>query len=680
MIAVRLTLAVLVAEDTFEDVVVARRHVAGGAGELMASRRDRERALVIERRRRPAVGAVAVGTAGAEAGARVIGIARSVVVALVAGEAVGRRPGVTVAVTGGAGERAMRAGQLEAGRVVVERGRLPGGDAVTALAGGREARVARVRRPAVVALVARQAVGRRAGVAVAMTGGAGHRAMRAVQLEAGRVVVERGRLPGGRAVTVLAGGREARVVGIARRGVVALMAGETVGGGAGVAVAMAGGAGDRTMRAAQLETGGVVIEGRRLPGGRAVAALAGGRKTGMARVARAVVVGLMAGETVRWRAGVSARVARGAWGRAMRAGELETGRVVVEGRRLPGGDAVTVLAGRREAAVTRVAGAVVARLVAREAIARRAGVGRAVAVDAAGGTVRSAEREAGVVVVEERRLPGGETMTVATGGGKAGVHRIPRRGEVVLMAGKALARCAGVAGAVAERALDGAVSADELEAGLIVIEGRRLPRGHAMTVLAAVGEAGVHGIARAGEVPLVAGETVARRRGVTVAVAGDAVDRAVGAVQLERRSVVVESGRLPGGDAVAGLAGGREAGVARACGAGEGRFVAGVAVGLALLEREVERRMAALAGEAGMPAGEIEAGLRVPIGQRRAQRRPALGGMAFGAFALQGAVRIRRSLLTGERRHGQEREQSEPGCGGGEEPRKCSRYGRRLDS
>ena len=153
------------------------------------------------------------------------------------------------------------------------------------------------------------------------------------------------------------------------------------------------------MRAIQLEAGRVVVEVGRLPGGDTVTVLAGVGEAGMARIARAGEVALMTGEAVGGRAGVAGAMTGDAGRRAVGAVQLEPGRIVVERRRLPGGDAVTVLAGRREAAVTRVAGAVVVALVAGEAIARRAGVGRAVAVDAAGGTVRAGEREAGVVMV-----------------------------------------------------------------------------------------------------------------------------------------------------------------------------------------------------------------------------------------------------------------------------------------
>ena len=420
--------------------------------------------------------------------------------------------------------------------------------------------------------------------------------MRAVQLEAGGVVIERGRLPGRRAVAVLASGREAGVAGIPRGVVVALMASEAVGGGAGVAVAVARGAGHRAMRAAQLEAGRVVIEGRRLPRGRAVATLAGVREAGMTRIARPVVVRLVTGEAVGRGSGIAVGVAGGAGGGAVGSGELEAGGVVVEGGRLPGGQAVAVLAAGGKTAVPRVAGAVVVALVAGEAVRGGAGVPRAMAVDATGRAMRPAEREAGVVVVEQRRLPGGEAVAFAAGDGEAGMQGIARAGEVGLMTREALDGRAGIAGAVAERALDRAVRAEELECRLVVIESRRLPAGHAVAIPAAGGKSGMHGIAGAGEVVLMA------------------VD----------------------------------------------------AVGLPLLAREFERRVAELAGDLGVPAGEVEPGFRVPVGQRRPERRPALSRMAFDAFVLQRAVRIRRSVLAGDWGGAQQKEAGEPPTGDGE--------------
>ncbi len=370
------------------------------------------------------------------------------------------------------------------------------------------------------------------------------------------------------------------------------------------------------MRAVQLEAGRVVVEAGRLPGGDAVAVLAGVREAAVAGVPRASEVALMTGEALRGRPGVARAMARGAGGRAMRAVQLETGGVVVEGRRLPGGDAVAVLAGVREAAVTGIAGAGEITLMAREAVAGRAGVPGAVAARALGGAVGAVQLEAGGVVIEERRLPGGDAVAFATGVRKAGVHGIAGAGEVGLMTGEAFGRSPGVARAVAGRALDGAVGAEQLEAGLVVIEGRRLPGRDAVAVLASVGEAGVHGVAGTGEVVLMAGEALGWCGGVAVAVTGDTVDRTMSAVQLESGPVVIESRRLPGRNAVAGLARGGEPRVARAGRAPERRLMAGEAVGLRLGRGEVERRVAALAGSARMRAGEIEAGRRVLPRQR----------------------------------------------------------------
>ncbi len=253
-------------------------------------------------------------------------------------------------------------------------------------------------------------------------------------------------------------------------------------------------------------------------------------------------------------------------------------------------------------------------------------------------------------------------MTVLAGVGEAGVHGVAGGGEVGLVAGEALARCAGVPCPVAGRALDGAVRAEELESGLIVIEDRRLPGGYAVAVLAAGGEAGVHRIPGAVELPLVAGEALDRRRGVAVTMAGDAVDRAMGAVEGEGGPVVIEGRRLPGSDTVAGLARGREASVAGTGSARERRFVTAETLDLALLPGEVERRMAELACRIGVRADEVEAGRRMPVGQRRPQWRPALRRVTLGAFVGERAVRTRRARLSRHRCRDEKRDEGDRGA------------------
>ena len=286
--------------------------------------------------------------------------------------------------------------------------------------------------------------------------------------------------------------------------------------------------------------------------------------------------------------------------------------------------------------------------------------------------------EAGGVVVEERRLPGGEAVAFAAGDREAGVHRISGAGEVDLVTGEALGGRTGVAGSMAGRALDGAMGAEKLEAGRVVIEGRRLPGGNAVAVLTTGGEAGVHGIARAGEVFLMTREAIGRRRRVAVAMAGGAFGRAVGAVELERRLVVIEGRRLPGRDAVAGLAGVGKAGVARAGGAAEGGLVTGKAVGLALDRREVQGRVAGLAGGVGMRAAELEAGRGVFPGQRRLERRPTFHRVALGALDLQGAVRIGGATLGSRRRRRSQCDDERQRCGDARgELRKVHRPARR---
>ena len=130
-------------------------------------------------------------------------------------------PGVLVAVAARRPATPVRAGvDREVAPVVVEVGPAPGARVVAVLARRREARrrVVRVGRAVVVRLMARVAVGRRAGVAAAdVAGRAGDPRVRAGQREARLAVVEAGRLPGGRVVAGRAGRREAggRVVRVA---------------------------------------------------------------------------------------------------------------------------------------------------------------------------------------------------------------------------------------------------------------------------------------------------------------------------------------------------------------------------------------------------------------------------------------------------------------------------------
>jgi len=132
---------------------------------------------------------------------RVIRTRRRVVVGLMAGVAVGRRSRELAAhVTAGAAHRLVRAGQGEAGRVVIDAGRRsPGAGRVAVLAAAREAplRVVRAFRVEVGLKVTLTAVGRGGGVLVrllaAVAAVAVHARMGADQREARAAVTVRHR-------------------------------------------------------------------------------------------------------------------------------------------------------------------------------------------------------------------------------------------------------------------------------------------------------------------------------------------------------------------------------------------------------------------------------------------------------------------------------------------------------
>jgi len=110
------------------------------------------------------------------------------------------------------------------------------------------------------------------------------------------------------------------------------------------------------MRPGQRESRRVVIEGRTLPGGRAVALLAGLRKSGLhvIRIGRAFEIGQVAlhtspaGETVGATRAEGRVMALRALQRSMRAGQGKSGRRVIEGRPVPVRGAVALFAGLRE--------------------------------------------------------------------------------------------------------------------------------------------------------------------------------------------------------------------------------------------------------------------------------------------------------------------------------------------
>ena len=328
--------------------------------------------------------------------------------------------------TTGARNAGVRADQGEGRVVVVERGGLPGRGTVAdiALLGESAGHVVRIRGAIVVLQMATDAG--HAGqveVPVFVTVGTLQFGVRASQREAGLGMVERSGLPGGGAVAGCAIGRKSagHVIGVARAVVVlhvARRAGgtcqiEIVGG---VAVA----ARQLSVRAGQREAGGIVVEVGGLPGGNAVAILAGLEKLerDVIRTRRPLEIGHVARIALERQAlklaDRGSLVAGVALKRGMRSNQRKA--VLVIAHRLlcdlPALYTVAALAGRAHIAVMNIGMAV---------IASRTGVGKdglRVALGAAHLFVHAKQRVTGFQVVEfgncPDRLPSKDGVAVLT--------------------------------------------------------------------------------------------------------------------------------------------------------------------------------------------------------------------------------------------------------------------------
>ncbi len=225
------------------------------------------------------------------------------------------------------------------------------------------------------------------------------------------------------------------------------------------------------------EVATVVIEGRPGPGARAVTVLAGGRESGpsMVRIRRPVEVALMARHAVPWRARVAAiRVATAAVRAAMRAGQRESGGVVIERGRSPGAGGMAVLAGGRKSGVARCGRVVFCPMAGHAVGGRPREAAIDVAASAGGALVGAGEGEAGLAVVDAGGgAPGRGRVAVLAVGREPGGPMIWVRRAVVVCS---MAREA-VGGGSGETAIDVAASAGgalvgagEGEAGLAVVD------------------------------------------------------------------------------------------------------------------------------------------------------------------------------------------------------------------
>jgi hypothetical protein len=364
MLVIHLCLIVLVAQNALENFVVRRIHVARRTrlpfAAMLAGINAEVLAVVIERRRRPRIHGVASGAIVRKIQRHVIGVRRPLEIRLMAGEAIHRRAGKAIVhVALRASRRRVRAEQRKARFVMIESRRLPGARRVAARAGLRKIRrdVIRIRRALKIALMAGEAVRRRAGEAIVhVTQIACYGEMRAGERKLRAVVIEVRRQPGVNRMARQAIVRKiaGNVVRIRRSLKIRLVTGETIfrcAGKAIIDVALA--ASHRNVRALQWKSRRVVIERRWLPHAGGVAARASMRKIcrRMIGIRRALKIGLMARETIRRCAGeLIVRVALRTHHREMRAGERKLRAVVVEVRRLPGIERVAYLAIMRKIA------------------------------------------------------------------------------------------------------------------------------------------------------------------------------------------------------------------------------------------------------------------------------------------------------------------------------------------
>ncbi len=172
------------------------------------------------------------------------------------------------------------------------------------------------------------------------------------------------------------------------------------------------------------------------------------------------------------------------------------------------------------------------------------------------------EREGAAVVVELGVVPVAGVVAFLA------LEREPCRsvvgvGAVVVVAvtGGAVGGCALVAVGVAALTVENEVRAGQSEGGEVVIELGPLPAVGAVAELTLERKSGrrVVGVASVVVVTAMAGRAVGGRVGEAVRMAVVAFEREVGAGESEGSSIVVESGGVPAVDAVALLAGGREA-------------------------------------------------------------------------------------------------------------------------
>ena len=361
MVGICVGLAVGVAVNAGEGRVVGGIDVAGGARGPHARVRARINGEpgVVESGARPRGRVVAERAGGRECRRDVVGVGSALVVRAMAGVAVGGRPGVPpVNVATGARHADVRAGEGEAGGVVIEAGRNPGGGVVAHLAllretgGGMVGVIGALKILQVTGDAQRAEVGE---IAAHVAGLALQRGVRPGEGKAGEGMIECGVGPGNGAVANGAvggksGGGMVGVGGALKIGHVARRASGGHGGVVAIDVALR--AGHFGVRPAQRPARNSVVKIHIHP---RTGVVAGGATGGKSRgdVIRVFCGGKVLGMATQAIGGRALEVPAGVAGVAvqggMHAGERKAGKApVIELHAKPGVHAVAVLAGAGE--------------------------------------------------------------------------------------------------------------------------------------------------------------------------------------------------------------------------------------------------------------------------------------------------------------------------------------------
>ena len=561
----------------------------------------------------------------------------------------------------------MRSGQGKSGRRMIERRAVPVGGRVALLTSLGEARlhVIRIGRALEIGQVALHTSPARETVRAARTEG-GVVALRALQgnvcprqRESGGGVIKAAAGPVRRVMALLAGLREPRlhVIRIGRALEIRQVALHTSSTREAVRATraecrvMALRALQRSMRPGQGKSGRRVIESRTLPGGRAVALLAGLRESGLhvIRIGRALEIGQVALHTSSTREAVRATRAEcrvmtlRALQRSMRPGQREPGRAVIEGRAVPVRRAVALFTSLREPGLDVIGigraleiGQVALHACrAAKAVGAARTEGRVMALRALQRSVRSRQRESCRRVIKRCASPGRCAVALLAGLREARLHVIwsgclLEIRQMAADASRVRVRQVVIVVRMALTALQAGMRAGQREARRGVIEGGVIPGRRVMALLASRWETRLHviGTGRILEVLHVARCAVGCRShklAVGVALGASHVGVRTGQREL-RKSIVVKRCRIPRAGVVTSLASRREASlrVRRIISLVEVRHVAAAAG--CRRPRELSTRVAGIAIQSRVRAHQRKARNRKVV---KLRAHPVVHGVAL---------------------------------------------------